>query len=270
MYNDVFYSPGAFGDTIYAIPFCLSCVGTYQYKDIAKNQFTYLMDLCCCHKPNGDRKLAYENLCKLSQLIKIQPYIKKLICQPRIPFGNYGALDLGIIRKGRVNMNNGDISLRYRFLRRQFEYYSLEQPWLVVPETQKFNDLKDKIIVFRTSRYRNVKVSYRHLNKYISKIIFVGTQSEYNSFCLQNNFRPLFVRLNSFIELCQMMKACAFVVGNQTFFFALAQALKVPRLVQMSSTIPDVITHGKNGNDFVDNQDFICLLDMYYKKFIQV
>lgn len=269
MNNNIFYHSGAFGDIIYSIPFCLSCVGIYNSQQLEKNKYTLLLDLCCCHKPNGDYDIAYQNLKKVAQLMNIQPYIQQVICQKQISWGDYGALDLGIFRKGKINLVGGDISLRYNFLRRQLNYFNIYQPWLKVPQTDKFKQYKNKIVVFRTTRYRNHKIDYSLLKKYSSDCVYIGLQKQYSLFCIQNGFKVQFLKLDNFIQVCQLMKSCAFVVGNQTFLFSLAQALKVPRLLQMCYAQPDVIVHGNGSNDFVDMEDFQNLLKLYSNNYLE-
>lgn len=269
MKNDIFYHSGSFGDIIYSIPFCLSSINIHHSEQLScGNKYTLLLDLCCCHKSNGNIEQALDNLKKVAQLLSIQPYIRQVICQEKVSWGDYHALDLGIFRKGKLNLVGGDISLRYNFLRRQLRYYNIYQPWLIVPQSDKFNSYKDKIVVFRTTRYRNNKVDFSLLKQFSDRIVYIGLEKQYTLFCIQNGFKPQYLRLNNFIQVCQLLKSCAFVIGNQTFFFSLAQALKVPRMLQMCYAQPDVIVHGDNANDFVDMEDFRETLKLYMKNFI--
>ena len=268
MQNNVFYNPGAFGDIIYSIPFCLSCVGTTSYKDLDKNKYTLILDLCCVHKTVGHFDQAFQNLKKVADLVRLQPYIGNLICQKRVDWASFKALDLGIIRKGRIDMNRGDISIRNNFLRRQMSYYNLYQPWLIVPQNDNFNYMRNKIVVFRSNRYNNNRMNYSCLKDLANRIVFIGTQKQYTDFCLKHGFKCLFYKLNNFIEACQILQKCAFCIGNQTFFFALAQSLKVPRILESYKNLPDVIPHGDNANDAIDTEDFKILLKMYCDKFL--
>jgi len=77
------------------------------------------------------------------------------------------------------------------------------------------------------------------------------------------NFNCEFVNVQDFLQVGNIMNNCGFVVGNQTAYFAVAEAMKVPRLVEMSSTIPDVIPHGGTCNDFINNDDFKICLKLY-------
>jgi hypothetical protein len=65
--NNIFYHSGSFGDIIYSIPFCLSNIGIFSFDEIknCKTSYTLLLDLTCCHKPNGDYDFALENLNKI-------------------------------------------------------------------------------------------------------------------------------------------------------------------------------------------------------------
>ena len=96
-------------------------------------------------------------------MLKIQPYIKNVICEKSLNLNNYDALDLGGFRNGKINMCAGDISLRYNFLKRSLNYYNVYQPWLHIDKNEKFDWARNKIVVFRSPRYRHNKISYTFL-----------------------------------------------------------------------------------------------------------
>lgn len=258
----IFYNPGLLGDIIYSIPFCLSCVGTYCKNDLSKNKFTFLIDTLISHKEKGIDD-AFNSLCLLRDLLLTQPYFEKIVCEKRIDFGPLGALDLGKMRKGYVDMYKGDIVLRYRFEHRTIDFYDCEDPWIILPKDENYNQYKDKIIVFRSSRYHNHKVNYSILKKYEKDMIFIGYENEYKNFISSSLLSVPFYFPKSFIDVAQIFNHCRFVIGNQTMYFAIAEAMKVPRLVEMSTTIPDVIPKGKFGNDFVDTNDLVSCVELY-------
>ena len=262
--NNRFYNPGAFGDIIYAIPFCLSCVGILNSGQLYNGaKFDYYLDLCCCHKEHGNA------LTMLGDVLRLQPYIGELrIKLNESALAGTDALDLGIIRKGRVNMNSGDITRRYRFLRRLPDYFDASTRWLVVDghDASEYDWLEGKIAVFRTSRYRNRRIlNYNSLKPYAGRLVYFGTQSEHAAFC--NEMRLQIPRFEgNFVDTCRAFQRCAFVVGNQTFLFALAEALKVPRLCEMASNIPDVMPLGHLANCFVDDHDLNECVRMYMRE----
>jgi len=267
MTDNVFYNPGSLGDIIYAIPFCLSCVGTYSYKDIDKNQFDYMLDLCLIHKDKGITG-ALNSLKLLGDLIRLQPYIRSCTVEEKVDWESASALDLGIIRKGKVDMGKGDIIYRYHFLRRQPNYYNSEDPWLIVDKTEsKFDFMKGKICVFRSPRYRNDMVNFSSLRKYANKCVYMGTEKEYVIFKQETGINLPFFKSN-FIDIAKAMCRASFVVGNQTLLFSIAESLKVPRLCEMSTKVPDVMPRGNWGNDFVDENDLAVCLKMYADKLL--
>lgn len=259
--NNRFYNPGMLGDIIYAIPFCLSCAGIFNENQLDNgNKFDYYLDTCLLHKENG-----FDSLKMLGDVLMLQPYIGELHIDKQSPWVGANALDLGIIRKGRVNMNNGDITRRYRFLRRLPEYFDASGKWLRVDgyENSKYDWIEGKIGVFRTTRYRNRKIAnYNALKPFMNRLLFFGTESEHLMFCSEMGGTIMRFQ-GDFIDVCRAFQRCLFVVGNQTFLFALAEALKVPRLCEMASSIPDVMPLGCLANCFVDNEDFHQCIEMY-------
>ena len=266
-----FYNPGALGDIIYSIPFCLSCIGVFnkQQHDLAK--FNFVLDplIKTC---TSDNHKYYKSLLSLKQLLSTQKYLNQiLVFEHRIDFGTlYNAIDLGQIRKKLVDMKKGDIQLRYHFIYRTLKHYKLDDPWIILNKDQKYKQFNNKIIVFRTSRYRNRSIlNYNMLKKYQKNIIYIGNENQYRQFCEQTMFKPQYHQTNSFLQVANIINNCAFVVGNQTSYFAIAEALKVPRLCQMSTEIPDVIPKGDFANDFVNNDDLKICLDLYANEFLK-
>ena len=98
--------------------------------------------------------------------MSIQPYIQQVICDKKVNWAEYNALDLGIFRKGKLNLVGGDISLRYNFLNRQLKYFNIYDSWLKIPPTDKFNSYKNKIVVFRSTRFRNHKINFTPLKNF--------------------------------------------------------------------------------------------------------
>jgi hypothetical protein len=94
-------------------------------------------------------------------LLKLQPYIKNVVCEKEVDFKTYNAIDLGQFRNGRVNILTGDITQRYNFINRQLKYFNIYDSWLKLPKTiLNYDHFKNKIVVFRTNRYRNSKINY--------------------------------------------------------------------------------------------------------------
>lgn len=261
----LFYNPGMLGDVVYCIPFCLSCSGTYCKEDLNKNKFTLLIDTLIHHKNNGN---AFQNLCMLRDLLSFQPYFEKIICEPHIDFEKYGALDLGKIRKNLVDMGRGDIVYRYRYLRPLKNFYRAEDPWIVLPEQiiqSEYHYFHDKIVIFRSQRYNNPNISYSYLKKFKEHLVFIGLENEYVQFRNKFDVHINFIKPKHFIEVACILNNCKFCIGNQTFYFSIAEALKVPRMLELYKNLPDVIPHGEMAMEYVDNISFEKLFDFFIK-----
>lgn len=120
----------------------------------------------------------------------------------------------------------------------------------------------DKIIINITDRYRNYIINYFFLKKYQDKILFAGTQDEYNRFCEQWGVDVKYLEVNNFLELAIAIKSCKFFLGNQSFCFQLAESMKVPRILEISPHLPNVIPIGENAYDFYHQSE----LEYYFEK----
>lgn len=127
----------------------------------------------------------------------------------------------------------------------------LGQPWLTVtPDTSMSNE----ILIARSFRYRAPGISYDFLKAY-PNITFVGLKEEYED--LKQAIPALkYKAVANFLELAQVIAGCRFFIGNQSFPFALAEALKVKRILEVCFECPNVIPEGKDAYDFVYQPQF--------------
>jgi hypothetical protein len=62
--------------------------------------------------------------------------------------------------------------------------------------------------------------------------------------------------VNDFLEFAQIIAGCKFFIGNQSFPFAVAEALKIKRALEVCFECPNVIPEGKDGYDFCYQPQF--------------
>ena len=60
-------------------------------------------------------------------------------------------------------------------------------------------------------------------------------------------FKPV----TDFLEMAIIVNSCKLFIGNQSFPFALAEAMKVKRLLEVYYKAPNVGVQGKNGSEFM-------------------
>ena len=121
----------------------------------------------------------------------------------------------------------------------------LADPYLDVKPHEK---IKNKIVIHRTFRHRNQFINYKFLEKY-KNLIFIGLKDEYED--LKQDIKNLeFYDCKDYLEMAQIIKACKFFIGNQSIAYPIAEALKVPRILEAEPLFPVVQPIGKNSFDF--------------------
>ena len=152
--------------------------------------------------------------------------------------------DLDTFRRYSLLLDRGSISRWY------FHVFGISaplyKPWLTAPKDES---LKDTIIIARSHRYRNPMLDYSFLSKY-DKLLFLGVQEEYDDMkkVLPNlEWR----KMNDFLEMATVINSCRLFIGNQSFPFSIAEALKVNRLLELYFLTPNVIPEGPGANDFI-------------------
>jgi hypothetical protein len=114
----------------------------------------------------------------------------------------------------------------------------------------------NKILINRTSRYQNQWINYFFLNKYESDMAFVGLEKERDDFCRQWNLNIPLLQVNNFKELALAFRGCRFFIGNQSMCFALAEAMKIPRILEVCPFAPNVDPVGPLAYDFLYQEYF--------------
>ena len=142
------------------------------------------------------------------------------------------------------------ISLNFNSCRWYFHltgvHVDLSAPYL---DSTEHKNIKDKIVILRTFRYRNHFINYKFLNKIEEDIIFIGLKEEFED--LKKDIPKLqHYEPENFFEMSQIIKSSKFFLGNQTPAFAIGESLKVPRLLECSPDFTVVQPIGGNCYDF--------------------
>ena len=135
---------------------------------------------------------------------------------------------------------------------------NLADPWLFVEPDE---GLGDYIVVNRTLRARNNNISYKFLKPFESKLVFAGTHEEYLSFCQEADLEIPCFEAQEFLELATFIRSARFFIGNQSLCFALAEAMKVPRILEVCTDLPNVVPSGHEAYDAL----FTSTMEYYFK-----
>lgn len=133
----------------------------------------------------------------------------------------------------------------------------LGQTWIDVPPNNEivYNELNNLVCINLTERYRNPYVSYHFLREYKSRCMFLGTHDEWASFCKKWTLYGLsYANVNDFLHLAQIIKGCKFFLGNQSFCWHLADAMKVPRILEVCAQYPNTFPTGIDGYSFITQE----------------
>ena len=157
--------------------------------------------------------------------------------------------DLDEFRKFVVLQDRGNIPRWYFYVYAVFP--SLSHAWLTAPETPA---MKDVILIARSHRYRNPHISYNFLKKY-SNVQFIGVEEEFLD--MKSAIPNLeYIQVNNFLEMAALINSCGLFIGNQSFPFAIAEGLKVNRLLEVYQQSPNVIVQGSGAHDFLYQPQF--------------
>jgi hypothetical protein len=122
----------------------------------------------------------------------------------------------------------------------------LSKPWIILPRFPS-----ERVLIGRTERYTNPYITYNFLNQYFGNIFFIGTEREHELFNKQWGLDIKHLKVNNFLQLAQEISHCKFYLGNASFCWHLADAMKVPRILEFCREFPNSSPTGANGYQFL-------------------
>jgi hypothetical protein len=241
-----FKHSGNSGDIIYALPtiYALSKNGRAHIL-LQLNQ----KGLYSNYHPLGALMLNQKMADMLKPLLLFQPQIAT--CDV---YNNEAVdYDLDEFRDYPILLDKGNICRWYFYV--YAINYPLHEPWLTAPTDVR---LRDYIVVARSHRYRSPFIDYGFLQQY-SNLIFIGVKEEYED--MKKMIPNIeFREVENFLEMATIINSCKLFIGNQSFPFSIAEALKVNRLLEVFYKSPNVIVEGKGANDFMYQPQFEYLV----------
>ena len=236
-----FLHSGHLGDILYSLP---------VLKELSKNKKCNLFieknsEINSFYFKHPGRKFFLNNkmVNMLIPLLKSQPYLSKV----KIYNKENIDINLNIFRKLPINLS---FTSRI-FFQLTGIHSDLRKKYIF---SKKRKEFRNKIILLRSFRYRNYLINYNFLRNY-ENIIFIGLYDEYLE--MKKIIKKLiFYKCKNFLEMSQIINSCKFFLGNQSFGYALAEGLKVPRLLEGYPDASYVYPSGKKAYDFVFQEDF--------------
>ena len=180
----------------------------------------------------------------LIPLLKKQKYLNEV----KIYTSEKIDINLDLFRKIPINLNFHSVRWYMHLVGQNF---NMGKPFL---DVEAHNIIKNKIVIMRSPRYRNQFINYNFL-KDIKNIVCVGLESEYKE--IKSYIPNLeFYNCKDFLEMASIIKSSKFFLGNLCFAYSVAEALKVPRILETCPDFPVVFPYGENAFDFYHQNHF--------------
>jgi hypothetical protein len=173
----------------------------------------------------------------LKPLLESQSYINKV----EIYTDQYIDIDLDLYRKVPINPFTYCIP-RWYFLFIIGANWDLSKSWLDIEPDYTY---KDYILISRNNRYNSKYINYGFIDSNMaSQLIFVGVDSELMNIQQEcPHIKNLYTSQN-FLDLAKKIAGCKAFIGCAGFPYAIAEAIKVKRLLESNNVSANVVPSG--------------------------
>lgn len=221
-----FFHRGSHGDIIYSLPTIIALGGG---------------DICLS---NGNQ---YDTL---KPLLSTLPYIHSVFSQEK----SKTKIDYDLDKFRQHAINETSLLLTRCHMKPFGVDYDLTQAWIDV-EPKKVAD----VVVNVTPRYRHDRFDYSVLRWY--DCVFIGKESEWTKFKNDTSLDLPYAPTSDGLEAAKIIRGSKIFVGNQSFCFSLAEAMKHPRILEVYSKMPNCMPQGADGHTILSKE----VLEKYLK-----
>jgi len=220
----VFKHSGARGDIIYSLPAMEALGGGVLAVAIDPERYV-------------GRPMSEKDLAQLAELLRRQPYVEDVVRWD----GSEPDWDLDLFR---------DLPTEGEHLARQhLDRFGVERdlamPWIDPGTVEPLHEAD--IVVARSSRYHG-PMDWAVLKPHESRCVFVGFEDEHEAFVKETGVNVGMAGPLSVLELASVIRGSKLFVGNQSFPYAIAEAMKVPRALEVCPSCPNCMPRGPDGH----------------------
>lgn len=233
-----FKHSGNLGDIIYSLPTIIALGGGALYLSDGRGKL---------QKPMTGGMIE-----QMIELLQRQPYLSAVL-----PYRDE-KVDLDLDRFRDDYGPGSDVHLAVRHLKTFGADYDLSLPWLENIEPLYVGD----IVIHNSLRWRDLSLNWRVLREFQDQCVFIGFKNEYRAFQRKTGLKVRFRESKNILELAGAIRASKLFIGNQSLGFALAEALKQPRILEVSYQEPDVMPQSYNGHILITKK----LINYYLRK----
>lgn len=216
----VFKHSGDLGDIIYSLP-TVKRFGPATFLLDSKNRFPQ------------PRSMTPNNMRMMADLLSTQPYIVEAR-----RFAGERAYNLSAFRK---HLRHGrHLALSH------WEVTGLPVCDFPPALEGKWFDIEPQreaaIVISRSTRRDGTNIDWKLLAG--TNCVFVGLEHEWAACPVRSKFH----KVSNFIEMARIISGCDMFVGNQSFGFSLAEAMKKPRFLEVAPMEPNTMPTSPNGH----------------------
>lgn len=233
-----FKHSGNLGDIIFSLPTIIALGGGILYISDGKGKL--------------QRPMSKLMINQIIELLKGQPYLVDVL-----PYNNE-AIDYDLDKFRERHGPGSEVHLASRHLMAFGVKYDLSLPWLGNIEPLPQAD----IIIHNSLRWRDIPLNWSQLKPYQARCIFVGYKNEYRAFKRKTKINIIFQETTNILQLARTIKGSKLFVGNQSLGFALAEAMKHPRVLEVSYQEANTLPQSYNGHILLTKK----LISYYLKK----
>lgn len=250
-----FFHSGHLGDLINSLPVIKEVSKKKNCKLLINiNKKIHKKDIDKLH-PSGEFYLSLNAYDKIYPLLKKQPFLTNI----DIYKGQKIDVNLDLFRDLPINFNIDSIRW-YSHVTGVFP--NLDKPYLL--NIKKKIRYKKSIVFIRTLRRQNKLIKFNFLNKY-NNLVFIGLYPEYLDLKKQIP-KLLFYDCKNFLEMAEIIASSSLFIGNLSFGYTIAEALKKPRLLESHLDFPLVYPNGKKAFEFYFQNHFEQLVKNIIKR----
>ena len=250
-----FKHSGNAGDIIYALP-AIKALSQGRPAKLFLKLDAPINGWSAAEHPLGKSGLTAGMVSQLKPLLAQQNWLTAV----EIHNGEAVDYDLDLFREiPNIHSERGSITHWYFWL---FAVNAdLSQPWLEVGAPPVSGN---KIVLARSTRYRNPGINYACLHE-LGEIDFVGTRAEFLE--MQAVLPELrHAECSDFLQLARVIRSARFFIGNQSFPYAVAEALKVPRILEVYPPCPNVTPTGVQAGAAFFQSNFEKLVRRFWEE----
>ena len=224
---------GNAGDIVYSLP---------TVRELGANH--YIINLCS-DRGFGGRNIDFSTARALAPLLLSQPYIKRVtILSSNIPLEYLDqpmeGVDIILDRFRLHEPPKHHLALCHAMA--FGVYVNLYEKWLHV-DVEKSD--KNYIVLCLSPRYRSQSKEYwLDVLSGLDNVTAIGVPEEFH--CVAG-ITADFVTCNDFLEMARMIQGCRLYIGNPSLPYAIAEGLKVPRMVELPTEPLNAYPIGRSG-----------------------